>query len=129
MKTHQALLLKKQLSRIAEIDAKSPFDLSGSVRFKIAKTLRKCEAVEADFEKVRGELIRSKGVPDDKGNVNIDPKSAAFPEFVAAIDEILAGEAEGAPDITFTETDLKLDKNSIPIDVLNGLIAADVMKE
>ena len=129
MKTQQALLLRKQLSRIAELDQRSPFDLSGSVRLRIAKTLRRCEEVETDFEKVRNELIRAKGKPDADGNINIDRNSPAFQGFVAAIDEILGSDAEAVPPVTFTEQDLNVEKNRIPIEVLNGLIAAGVLKE
>ena len=129
MKTQQALLLRKQLSRIAELDQRSPFDLSGSVRLRIAKTLRKCEEVEADFEKVRNELIRANGKPDVGGNFNIDRNSPAFQGFVAAIDEMLGSDAEAVPPVAFTEQDLNVEKNRIPIEVLSGLIAAGALKE
>ena len=129
MKTQQALLLRKQLARIAELDQKSPLELSGSVRLRIAKTLRRCEEVETDFEKVRNELIRAKGKPDADGNINIDRNSPAFQGFVAAIDEILGSDAEAVPPVTFTEQDLNVEKNRIPIEVLSGLIAAGALKE
>ncbi len=85
MKTHEAITLKKHLSRLAEMDQKSPLDLSGAVRLKIAKTIRKCENVEADFEKVRIGLVRAKGTADADGNFNIERNTPAFNGFMAAI--------------------------------------------
>lgn len=129
MKTHEAITLKKHLSRLAEMDQKSPLDLSGAVRLKIAKTIRKCENAEADFEKVRIGLVRAKGTADDDGNFNIERNTPAFGEFMAAIDEALSADAEGVPAVVFTDDDLKIEKNKIPIDVLNGLISVGALKE
>jgi hypothetical protein len=129
MKTHEAITLKKHLSRLAEMDQKSPLDLSGAVRLKIAKTIRKCESAEADFEKVRIALVRAKGTADSDGNFNIERNTPAFAEFMAAIDEALAADAEGVPTTEFTDEDLKIEKNKIPIDVLNGLISVRALKD
>ena len=129
MKTHQALTLKKHLSRLAEMDQKTPLELSGAVRLRIASALRRCESAEADFEKVRVSLVRAKGKADAEGNYNIERGTASFSEFVAAIDDALGAEAEGVPSVVFTDEELKIEKNRIPIEVLQGLISVGAFKE
>jgi hypothetical protein len=129
MKTGEALMLKKHLSRLAEMDQKTPLELSGSVRLRLAKASRACETAEADFEKVRVGLIRSKGRADSEGNFTIEPGSADFRDFAAAIDEVLGSEADGVQPLVLSAAELNLDKNPVPIDVLNGLMAAGALKD
>jgi hypothetical protein len=129
MKTGEALILKKHLSRLAEMDQKTPLELSGSVRLRLAKAARACETVEADFEKVRIGLIRAKGNADAEGNYSIEPGSAHFREFAAAVEEVLDSEAEGVPPLVLTAAELNLDKNRVPIDVLNGLMTVGALKD
>ena len=41
----------------------------------------------------------------------------------------MSADAEGVPAVVFTDDDLKIEKNKIPIDVLNGLISVGALKE
>ena len=129
MKIGEAIILKKHLNRLAEMDQKTPLELSGSVRLRLAKAARACETVEADFDKVRVGLIRAKGKVDEEGNHTIDPASQQFREFAAAMDEVLGSKADGVVPLTLSSSDLNLDKNPVPLDVLNGLMAVGVLSD
>lgn len=117
MKNHTLLALKGALDQLtaAEMKADKPYHLSGSVRLALVGTLRQVKGRAADIEKVRDDLLRTHG---DNGQISAG--SAGWLAFLGEWTALL-----GEPcDLTLkqlTIEDLELDKNQIPLAVLEGL--------
>lgn len=119
MLTNTALQLSQLMKKFVTLDEKEKLSLPGTVRIKLSRLVRQLEGVEADFNKAREGLIRELGTEDKDKNVTVDQTGENWPKFLAEIEKLLATEAADVAVPSFEEADLRLDKNDIPIAILN----------
>ena len=90
---------------------------SGSLRLRIANDLSIAAAVEASFETARKAVIKEIG-----GAATPNPGTPEYEALLKQMNDVLDQPAGGAQDLArIKASELKLDKNEIPITVLTAL--------
>lgn len=90
---------------------------SGSLRLRIANNLSIVAAVETSFETARKSVIKEIG-----GTSTPNPGTPEYETLLKQLNEVLDQPAAGSQDLArIKASELKLDKNEIPITVISAL--------
>ena len=109
-----------------ETQGQNPIRLvfKGVTRYRIARNAKTLGALADAFQKSRDALVEKYGTVNEEagGQKTINPNSESFEAFKKEAEEILSQQEEVNLH-TFTLDELDLDKNPIPISVLDSLMA------
>lgn len=93
---------------------------SGVIRLKLANDLAIVQAVEASTEKARQSIVRE--ILKGSGAVKIEIGTPEYDNFSTQYNAVLDQSAPGTQDLARVKaSDLKLDKNEIPVTVLSAM--------
>lgn len=106
-----------------------PYEFSsGALRVRIARDIAILAAVEKEADDVRMAILRDilKKLPpgsDGKPATALIPNTPEWDEFIRQYGEALAQPAKGSDELLRIKgTDLRLDRNEIPVTVLSALV-------
>lgn len=122
LKPNQIHTIVQTINQIDPPSGKSPYKLSGKVRFALAKNLRKLQDELDRVEEVRQKLVvqhELERVPQPDGTVRL--QGDGFTAYQNDFQDTLETEVE-VQIHQITEQDLGLDENQIPATLLAPLI-------